>query len=127
MGHTVESGKFLLVESGIQGFEIGDSAQRIRIKSRYSLEPGIQIALTTSPESTGWNPESKTVWNFSLHFQCLPANAVHRQSQFFSFHFSYLIIQNGICMSDARTLGGFSRKTSCLLVVNTKERISSKK
>ena len=57
-------------------------------------------------------------WSFSRHFQCLPVNEVHGQSQFFLF------IQNGICMSDARTLGGFSRETSCLLVVKTKERIS---
>ena len=40
-------------------------------------------------------------------------------SQSFSFHISNLIIQNGICQSDARMLGGFLRKTSCLLLAKT--------
>ena len=63
---------------------------------------------------------------FSRHFQCLPVvGVVHRQSQFyFSFLFFLVILKNSICTSDARTLGGFSRKTSRLLVAKTKERIS---
>ena len=89
-------------------------------------------ALFTLSVPTSWNRNSRSIcailfrpasgeWSFSRHFQCLLVNDVHGQSQFFLF------IQNGICiccMSDARTLGGFSCETSCLLVVKTKERIS---
>ena len=45
-----ESGKFLLVESGILGFGIRNSDQGIRNPTN-----------DWNPESTAWNPESKTV------------------------------------------------------------------
>ena len=47
-----KSGKFLLVEFGIKLKESG---------SHYRLESEIQDLLTKTPESTVWNPESKTV------------------------------------------------------------------
>lgn len=43
--HVVESGKFLLVESGIP----------------LTTRSGTQVPLTKNPECTAWNPESKTV------------------------------------------------------------------
>ena len=49
-----KSGKFLLVESGILGFGIRNSAQGIRNPSNDS-----------NPESSTWNPES-TAWNPEL-------------------------------------------------------------
>ena len=52
-------------------------------------------------------------WNFSRHFQCLLVGVVHGQSQFyFSFLLLLVILKNSIRKSDARTLEGFSRKTS---------------
>jgi len=43
--HVVESGKFLLVESGIP----------------LTTRSGTQVPLRKNPECTAWNPESKTV------------------------------------------------------------------
>ena len=66
---NLESRKFLLVESGIRGFEIRSSAQGIRNPTynlnreskfhwqrMWNLVPGIW-----NLESTAWNPGSKTV------------------------------------------------------------------
>ena len=55
---------------------------------------------------------------------CLPVGVVHEQSQFYFLFLFLVILKNSICTSDARTLGGFSRKTSRLLLAKTKERIS---
>ena len=51
-----ESGKFLLVGSGIPGFKIRNTAQGIRnLTNDWNPESS-----TWDPESTAWNPESKT-------------------------------------------------------------------
>ena len=56
-----ESGKFLLVESGILGFELQKSNSR-NSRCHKQLEFRIQVPLTKSTESSTWNPES-SVWN----------------------------------------------------------------
>ena len=65
-----ESGKFLLVESGILGFVIRNSAQGIRNPSNDS-----------NPESSTWNPESQA-WNPELfglaHMERLALLVFHR-------------------------------------------------
>ena len=55
-----ESGKFFIVESGILGFGIGNTAQGI---GNATNESGIQVPLTKSrnPVPGIRNPESKTV------------------------------------------------------------------
>ena len=90
--------------------------------------------LKNSPFSvpTGWNRNSRSIFAILFrpafgdwNFQFLPVSAVHEQSHFFFLFISYLIVQNGICTSVARTLGGFSRKMSCLLLVKTKNEFHS--
>ena len=63
------SAKFLLVESGIVGFGIWNTAQGSGIHRR--LVSGIQVSWTKNPESstgnqesTAWKPESKTLLDF---------------------------------------------------------------
>ena len=56
------SGKFLVVESAIFGFGIQNTAQEIRNPTK-DWNPGFNFHLQRL-ESTAWNPESKTVWNF---------------------------------------------------------------
>ena len=58
--------KFLLVESGILGFGIRNTAQVIRNPTNdWSLESKFYLqrlkSSTWNPESMAWNPESKTV------------------------------------------------------------------
>ena len=48
--------KFLLVESGIRGFGIRNTAQVIRYPTKIQLKSS-----SWNPESMAWNPESKTV------------------------------------------------------------------
>ena len=62
----VESGKFLLVQSGLPGFGIRNAAQGIRNptkdwnpESRFHGQ--IPESSTWNPKSTPWKPESKTV------------------------------------------------------------------
>ena len=62
----VECVKFLLVESGILGFGIRNTAQVIRNPTNdWSLESKFHLqrlkSSTWNPESMAWNPESKTV------------------------------------------------------------------
>ena len=73
-----ESAKFLLVESGILGFGIWNTAQGIRnlkaifgIRKLSSTEKTPE-ASTWNPDSTAWNPESKcflldslSTWGYS--------------------------------------------------------------
>ena len=54
---NLESVKFLLVESGILGFGIRNTAQGIRNPPKM----GFQNPSSWNPKSTTWNPESKTV------------------------------------------------------------------
>ena len=58
-----ESREFLIVESGIMGLAILNTAQRIRNPSQMRLESGIQVQLIKnhSTETSTWNPES-TGW-----------------------------------------------------------------
>ena len=58
-----ESREFLIVESGIMGLAILNTAQRIRNPTLMRLESGVQVQLiinhgtetgTFNPESTGW-------------------------------------------------------------------------
>ena len=60
-----ESGTFLLVESGILGFEIQNTAQGIRNPTNdwnqeYSLHCQRLESSVWNLESAAWNPESKT-------------------------------------------------------------------
>ena len=62
----LEPGKFLLVESGILGFGIRNTAQGIRNPTNdWNPESKFHWqrleSSTWNPESTAWNPESKTV------------------------------------------------------------------
>ena len=57
--HVVESGKFLLVESGIP----------------LTTGCGTQVPLTKNLECTAWNPESKTVLDFLTSVDSLFRNA----------------------------------------------------
>ena len=63
-----ETGKFWLVESGIQQVFVVESGilgfgtQNIHPESHKRLESGIQVPLTKNPESSSWNPES-IAWN----------------------------------------------------------------
>ena len=64
-----ESGKIFLVESGILGFGIRNTAQGIRNPTNdWNLEFKLfhwELGFTTwNPESTAWNPECKTVLDF---------------------------------------------------------------
>ena len=62
----LEPGKFLLVESGILGFGIRNTAQGIRNPTN-DWNPDSKFhwerlgSSSWNPESTAWNPESKTV------------------------------------------------------------------
>ena len=78
--YNPESGKILLMESGIQGCEIRNTAQglsgipltmEIQNPSKYWQ---ILESITWNPESTAWNPESKTVpdpltWGEIKHYK----------------------------------------------------------
>ena len=65
------SGKFLLVESAIFGFEIQNTAQEIRNPIK-DWNPGSNFHLQRL-ESTAWNPESKTVLNSLTRGRNVPA------------------------------------------------------
>ena len=55
----------MLMEWGIRGFEIRSTALGIP-ESYKLLKSGIQVTRTKNPESSAWNPESKT------DLECLP-------------------------------------------------------
>ena len=59
----LESRKFLIVESGILGFGISNTAQGIRNSTLIRLESGVQVQLIKNhgTETSTWNPES-TGW-----------------------------------------------------------------
>ena len=59
----LESRKFLIVESGILGFGILNTAQGIRNSTLIRLESGVQVQLIKNhgTETSTWNPES-TGW-----------------------------------------------------------------
>ena len=81
----MESDKFLLVESGILGFGIWNTAQGIR-DSTSDWTPESKFhwqsrqSSTWNPESTGWNPEKKTDLDFRNWGDKLLKGAVSRNS-----------------------------------------------
>jgi len=60
LAHVTESGKFLLVESGILGFGIQKTAQGIRNPSNDWNQQSLKSS-TCNLESMTWDPESNSV------------------------------------------------------------------
>ena len=84
----------LLLESGILGFGIGNTAQEIRnLSNDWNPESEfywqILDSSTWNPESTAWNPESKTVLD-SLK------NGAKRQQ----LHCLFFLLANKVCRAE---------------------------